>query len=169
MLAEHPDRAVLAPVDGADVVLYDVLGVHRTNGADLEQLVRRSQSVILAVSRDLRPDLRARAIAAGAHGWISMSVDSVELVAAVEAAVAGRDLPGQEDRLGKSVGLTPREVEVLALITQGMSNQEIADRLFLSINSVKTYIRTAYAKIGVHTRSRAVAWCLHHGFAPPDV
>jgi len=64
--------------------------------------------------------------------------------------------------------LTPREVEVLALITQGMSNKEIAERLYLSINSVKTYIRSAYAKIGASSRARAVAWCLLHGFAPPD-
>src|SRR6187402_2377949 len=97
MLAEHAHRAVLSDTERADVILYDVLGVHRTNGADLERLLRRTESVILAVSRDLRPDLRARALAAGAHGWISMSVDSVGLVAAVEAAADGRDLPGQDD------------------------------------------------------------------------
>ncbi|GAA4372119.1 response regulator transcription factor [Nocardioides caricicola] len=169
MLAEHPERAVLADADQADVVLYDVLGVHRHNGADLERLVRETSSVILAVSRDLRPDLRARAMARGAHGWISMSVDSAQLVEAVEAAVDGHALPGREDRIGHAVGLTEREVEVLALITLGMSNQEIADRLFLSINSVKTYVRTAYAKIGARSRSHAVAWCLHHGFAPPEL
>lgn len=166
MLAEHPGRAVLTRIDDAQVVLYDVLGVHRTNGTDLEDLVG-SGAVIVAISRDLRPDLRARALAAGAHAWISMSVDSGELVAAVEAAAAGRELPGRMDRLGSQVGLTPREVEVLSLIAQGMSNIEIADRLYLSINSVKTYIRSAYAKIGATSRSRAVAWCLQHGFAPP--
>jgi DNA-binding NarL/FixJ family response regulator len=169
MVADHRYRSIVSPVNDADVILYDVMGVHRTNGTDLERLVRQTQSVILAVSRDLRPDLRARAIAAGAHGWISMSVDSVELVAAVEAAFAGRDLPGQDDRLGQSADLTAREVEVLALITQGLTNQEIADRLYLSINSVKTYVRTAYAKIGAHSRSQAVAWCLQVGFAPPDL
>ena len=70
-------------------------------------------------------------------------------------------------RLGSEVGLTPREVEVLSLIAQGMSNLEIAEGLYLSINSVKTYIRSAYAKIGATSRSRAVAWCLQHGFSPP--
>ena len=174
MLGEHPGRTEVTDASVADVVLYDVLGVHRTNGADLEQLLRETASVVLAVSRDLRPDLRARAMAAGAHGWISMSIDSESRIAAVEAAAAGRELPGGElagaiDRLGQSVGLTEREVEVLALITQGMSNLEIAERLYLSINSVKTYIRSAYAKIGASSRSRAVAWCLQHGFAPPHV
>jgi DNA-binding NarL/FixJ family response regulator len=168
MLAEHPSRCVLTDVEQAEVVLYDVFGVHKHSGADLEGLLSRTSSVVVAVSRDLRPDLRARAIAAGAHAWISMSVCSSELVDAVEAAAAGEELPNGVDTLGNHVGLTAREVEVLALITQGSSNMEIAERLYLSINSVKTYIRSAYAKIGASSRSRAVAWCLQHGFAPPD-
>ncbi len=168
MLDEHPGRTVVTPLEDAEVVLYDVLGVHRHDVTDLERLARPDGSVVVAVSRDLRPDLRARALAAGAHGWISMSVDASELVAAVEAAAAGQELPGRTDRLGSQVGLTPREVEVLSLIAQGRSNLEIAEHLYLSINSVKTYIRSAYAKIGATSRSRAVAWCLQHGFAPPE-
>jgi two-component system, NarL family, nitrate/nitrite response regulator NarL len=168
MLAEYPSRSVLTDVEQAEVVLYDVIGVHLTDGSDLEDLLGQTSSVIVAVSRDLRPDLRARAMAAGAHAWISMSVDSRELVEAVEAAAAGEELPGTVDSLGSQAGLTPREVEVLALITRGASNLEIAERLYLSINSVKTYIRSAYAKIGATSRSRAVAWCLQHGFSPPD-
>lgn len=168
MLAEHPDRVVVTDVEEAQVVLYDVFGVHRKQGADLEPLLSRTRARILVVSRDLRPDLRARALAAGAHGWVSMSVTSAELVEAVAAAAAGEALTEPGDRLGHDVGLTPREVEVLALITQGMSNQDIAERLYLSINSVKTYIRSAYAKIGATSRSRAVAWCLLNGFAPAD-
>lgn len=168
MLSEHPERAEVTGVEHADVVLYDALGVHRTQGADLEQLARETRAVILAVSRDLRPDLRARALAAGAPGWISMSVDSAGLLDAVEAAAAGEEPARSGDALGARVALTAREVEVLALITQGMSNLEIAEHLYLSINSVKTYIRSAYAKIGASSRARAVAWCLLHGFAPPD-
>ena len=167
MLAEHPHRAVVTAVEDADVVLYDVFGMHRVQGADLEPLVRSGAAVVV-VSRDLRPDLRARALAAGAHGWVSMSILADELVDAVEAAAAGQALTEPGDRLGHDVGLTAREVEVLALITQGMSNQDIAERLYLSINSVKTYIRSAYAKIDVTSRSRAVAWCLLNGFAPAD-
>ena len=168
MLAEHPGRTLLTDVDQADVVLYDVFGMHTTDGSDLADLLGRTRSVVVAVSRDLRPDLRARALAAGAHTWISMSATSRELVEAVEAAAAGDEIPGPVDTLGSEVGLTPREVEVLALIAQGASNLEIAERLYLSINSVKTYIRSAYAKIGATSRSRAVAWCLQHGFSPPD-
>ena len=73
---------------------------------------------------------------------------------------AGGEWPGRE------FGLSSRESEVLALITQGLSNQEIAERTYLSINSVKTYIRTAYRKIEVTRRAQAVAWGMRHGFEP---
>jgi DNA-binding NarL/FixJ family response regulator len=168
MLAAHPDRAAITEDGDADVVLYDVFGMHVSDGADLDELVREASARILLVSRDLRPDLRARALARGAHGWISMSVDDRALIEAVEAVVAGENAPAQSDRLGREHGLTPREVEVLALVAQGLSNVEIAERLYVSINSVKTYIRSAYAKIGVASRTRAVIWAIQHGFPPSE-
>ena len=60
--------------------------------------------------------------------------------------------------------LSAREAEVLELICHGMSNLEIADQLFVSVNSVKTYVRQIYQKIGVARRAQAVAWGLAHGF-----
>jgi DNA-binding NarL/FixJ family response regulator len=168
MLAERADRFLLVDPRQAEVVLYDSLGVHLDGGAELQRVVGDDGPVVLTISRDLRPDLRARALAHGAHAWVSMSATTGQLAEAVEAAADGRELPAHDDRLGASVGLTPREVEVLSLIAQGMSNLEVAERLYLSINSVKTYIRSAYAKIGATSRSRAVAWCLQHGFAPPE-
>ena len=81
--------------------------------------------------------------------------------------MAGR--PTQSPRAtgpARSTGLTAREAEIIALITQGLSNQEIAERSYLSINSVKTYIRTAYRKIGVERRAQAVLWGIKHGFEP---
>ena len=72
----------------------------------------------------------------------------------------GGDWPGREE------GLTAREAEVLALITQGLSNADIATRTSLSINSIKSYIRSCYRKIGVSSRARAVLWGATHGFLP---
>ena len=60
-------------------------------------------------------------------------------------------------------GLSAREAEVLTLIAEGLTNQEIADRVFISINSVKTYVRSAYRKIGVNSRSQAAVWVLQNG------
>ena len=59
--------------------------------------------------------------------------------------------------------LTERERDVLELITNGYSNQQISASLYLSINSVKTYVRSAYRKIGAETRSHAVIWGVRHG------
>ncbi|WP_455429797.1 response regulator transcription factor [Luteococcus peritonei] len=55
---------------------------------------------------------------------------------------------------------------MVSLIAQGLSNAEIAGRTYLSPNSVKSYIRSAYRKIGVQRRSQAVAWGIDHGMVP---
>ena len=65
--------------------------------------------------------------------------------------------------LRATYGLSRREIDVLHLIACGLSNQEIADTLYLSINSVKTYIRAAYRRVGVVRRSQAVAWSVPRG------
>ena len=75
-------------------------------------------------------------------------------------AVNGSDWPG------RSEGLTDRESEVLALITQGMSNAEVDDLTYLSPNTIKTYIRSVYRKIGATSRTQAVLWGVEHGFPP---
>lgn len=175
MLADYPDRitvvalaSVYSKAHGIDVVLYDSHGLHRSEGADLDHLIQKTDAKVLIYSRDMRPDLRARALARGADGWVSMSKHSPELVSAIELIADGKPLEEHQDWIGQEAGLSPREVEVLSLVTQGMSNQEISDRLFLTINTLKSHIRQAYKKIGVSSRAQAVAWCLQHGFAPPD-
>lgn len=67
---------------------------------------------------------------------------------------------------GRDEGLTMREAEMITLISQGLSNAEIAGRTYLSPNSVKSYIRAAYRKIGVQRRSQAVAWGIDHAMVP---
>ena len=62
------------------------------------------------------------------------------------------------------MNLSPRERDVLALIVAGLSNSNIAFELYLTENTVKSVVRTAYAKIGAVTRAQAVAWGVEHGF-----
>ncbi len=70
--------------------------------------------------------------------------------------------------------LTERERDVLELVTNGYSNAEISELLYVSINSVKTYIRSSYRKIGARTRPHAIIWGVRHGLlvdvepAPPN-
>jgi DNA-binding NarL/FixJ family response regulator len=117
-----------------------------------------------------------QAIAGGACGYLSKVLTGPEVVAALRRVVAGEvviltgdnetSVGGAGDWPGRSVGLSPREAEVIALIAQGLRNQEIADRVYLSINSIKTYVRSAYRKMGVRSRSEAIIWALDNGFKP---
>ncbi|MCW2834872.1 MAG: LuxR family transcriptional regulator [Nocardioides sp.] len=107
----------------------------------------------------------------GASGYLSKSLPAGALVSALEAIQAGRVIvaPGQQSSSsgvgwpGRDEGLTPREAEALSLIAGGFSNREVAERMTLSPNSVKSYIRTAYRKIGVNSRSQAVLWAMTNG------
>ncbi|MFJ9387844.1 response regulator transcription factor [Nocardioides sp. NPDC101246] len=175
MLADYPDRLVVTALPsvrskapGVDVILYDTLCLHLADGSDLVHLLRETDAKVLIFSRDMRPDLRVKAYSLGAQAWVSMSVHAGELVRTIEMTAAGEPIGEREDRLGTVAGLSVREVEVLALITQGLSNKAIADKLVVSVNTLKSHIRQAYRKIGVTTRSQAVSWAITHGFAPPD-
>ena len=73
--------------------------------------------------------------------------------------------PGREGRLEPPDQLTPREVEVLALIAAGLSNGEIADRLVLSGATVKTHVNRIFSKTGARDRAQAVRYAYRHGLA----
>src|SRR5207342_1539052 len=65
-----------------------------------------------------------------------------------------------------TTGLTDREVAILELIAAGLSNDQIAAKLYVSINTVKTHVRAAYKRIGAQSRSQAVIWAMRHGLGP---
>lgn len=165
-----------AVVSDVDIVLYDTFAQITGHGLDLEDFVRDSGAKVVIYSWNLDPRLIEEALAGGARGYLSKVLTGPEIVAALERVVEGEIviLPGNHessagdegDWPGRSAGLTPREAEIVALIVQGLSNQEIAERAFLSINSVKTYIRNAYQKMQVTRRSQAVLWGVANGFEP---
>ena len=163
--------------DDVDVALYDSFAQPEADHGDIEVLVKNPHARHVAVyTWNFHPALIESALAKGAHGYLSKTLPARELVAAVESIAAGeivvseppprsRPAPGLEWP-GRTEGLTDREAEVLALITQGKSNLDIAAVMYLSINTVKSYIRSAYRKIGVATRGQAILWGVHHGFTP---
>jgi two-component system, NarL family, response regulator LiaR len=185
MLAAYADRVrvvelvSLLPVhSNVDVLLYDAFGRERVRGP-VEQVIGETDAKVVIYTWHLDPALVRDALDKGAVACISKTIDAVDLVAALEKVHAGSVVvsdtdPGeaakaeitQGDWPGRELGLSARESEVLALIAQGLSNQEIAERAFLSINSVKTYIRSAYRKIGVQRRTQAVLWATQSGFVP---
>ena len=156
--------------------LHDTFGQVQGDGLDLEDFVRDSGAKVVIYSWNLQPALIEGAVRAGASGYLSKVLTGPEVVDGLERIMNGEVvvLAGDHetsvgavgDWPGRSAGLSPREAEVLALITQGLSNQEIADRAYLGINSVKSYIRSAYRKINVERRSQAVIWCVKNGFEP---
>jgi two-component system, NarL family, response regulator LiaR len=186
MLAPHRDRVSVVELDSSlpvlsdvDVILYDTFAAVQGDGVDLDDLVRGGNAKVVIFSWNVDEELVSAAVERGASGYLSKGLDAEQVVSGIEAVHRGETVtpPDSTDSgertangewPGRELGLSAREAEVLALITQGLSNQEIAQRTYLSINSVKTYIRSAYAKIGATSRSRAVAWCLQNGFAPPE-
>jgi NarL family two-component system response regulator LiaR len=155
-----------------DVVLYDVINLEDGNGADLDHLLRHTVSTVIAVDRTLKPELGTRAKEHGVEWAITLDISPAELVKVIEDASKGQlEEDGNvatgwnaADYLGASVGISPRESDVLQLVVLGHSNQEIADALYLSINSVKTYIRSTYRKIDATSRSQAILWAVQNGF-----
>ena len=166
-------KPVAQPVD---VALYDTFGMGQGNGSAVRHLVDSTQVRAVAVyTWNFQPWLTRDTLSQGVRGYLSKSLPAARLVDALAAISSGQlvvspsrgrsplvggDWPGREE------GLTAREAEVLSLITMGLSNQEIAERTLLSLNSIKSYIRSAYRKIGVTSRSRAILWGIDHGFQP---
>jgi DNA-binding NarL/FixJ family response regulator len=177
MLAESPAALRFLPADTDDVpdiVLYDVVSLLDDDGSELDHWAHEVGTTLVALTRPLRPDLGTRALQLGAVAALPLSSSSTTVRAVVHDALAGTlaeqngASPGlHHDRLGAEVGLSPREIDVLREVVNGLSNHEVADELYLSINSVKTYIRSAYRKIGVTTRAQAVSWCVRNGFPAP--
>ncbi|MCW2767803.1 MAG: regulatory protein LuxR [Nocardioides sp.] len=182
MLEAYRDRVTVVELDphtpelgDADVVFYDTFGRAHDDGVRLADLVRSGAARVVVYTWNPRPDVAERALASGARGCLSKSLSAAELVEAIEAVHAGAAVTSPEfstggfpggEWPGRAAGLTEREAEILALITQGLTNADIAESLYLSINSIKTHIRIAYQRIGVERRTQAVSWCLQNGFAP---
>ncbi len=171
VLGRYDER--IAVVDHADpdpdVVLYGAREQQEGHDPVLHALLRSSTATVVVLGWGPDSPQVAWALSCGAHGQLSKTMSGDELVSGLERIHRMRDdrgdLPAETEchPLLREVGLTPRELEVLTLIAQGLTNQEIADCAFLSINSVKTYVRTAYRKIGVTRRSQAVSWGIRAG------
>ena len=185
MLDRYRDRALIVEIDAnepvaepVDVVLYDSFAQPESDRDEVATLVANPRARrVVVYSWYLHPHLVDNARRQGAHGYLSKTLSARDLVAALEAVHAGEavvsDPPPRRARSaagldwpGRTEGLTDRESEILALITQGMSNAEVAELTFLSPNTVKSYIRAIYRKIGAGSRTQAVLWGVEHGFAP---
>jgi DNA-binding NarL/FixJ family response regulator len=176
-LLVHPD----APEHSVDVVLFDTYG--RTSAeasarvAELASSPRIGRVAVYTLS--WTPELVRWSLDAGADGVLSKSLRGGDLAAALERIAQGQSVvdpgPGTPTRTeerpwpGRSLRLTERESEVLALAGSGLTNEEIAGTLHLGVNTIKTHLRSAYRKAGLRNRSAAVAFTLrNHEFHQPE-
>ena len=188
MLEPFTDRVQVVELDArvqpetpVDVALYDTFSVSQVNAGDIDVLLGNPRVGAVGVyTWSMQSELVEIALRKGVGGYLSKSLDGAHLATAIERIAAGEQvvLPSEDvgssatievvggDWPGRSEGLTARQAEVVTLITQGFTNEEIARRTYLSMNTVKSYIRGAYRQMGVTSRTQAVLWGVEHGMLP---
>jgi len=166
------------------VVLLDI---RMPDGDGLQALAeikkQNSQIIVLMLTTYTNPGYLARAIAAGAAGYLSKEIDPERIPRAIRAAVQGDELidrallnttlalikaatPQAPAELSEP--LTQREQEVLIHMAQGLDNAAICEQLVISANTLKTHIRHIFAKLDVSDRTQAALWAIAHNLADPE-
>lgn len=181
--ADIRHATALAATEAPDVIVLDfILG--EENGLDVLDVLRRrrpeARVVVLSGVTDIAPMVTA--LRRGAVGWVPKT-ESADVVARVIRSAAGRGgwippdvlgdvlrrlLASDESAGGALAGLTPREHEVLQSMVDGLNRAEIADRLGLSANTVRTHTQNLLVKIGAHSAVEAITIAMRAGINPTD-
>lgn len=178
LLGTQPDIAVVAEAESGEealrqlerepvaVVLMDLAMGAGMDGIEAIRAIRKrnpSQPIVVFTTYDSDADI-VRAVDAGAMGYLLKDAAPEEIFAAIRGAVKGKSVMSAPvaSRLFQQLRnpdeiLTPREAELLSLLTEGLSNRELGQRLFISEATVKTHLAHIYAKLGVDTRAAAIA------------
>jgi len=186
--ADGEEAVELAVASEADVVLMD-LRMPRLDGAQATARLAAVQPAVrvLVLTTYADDDALFPALRAGARGYLTKDAGAAAIETAIREVHAGRMHldPAVQARLVEAVvvapgadaapaahgdlpdDLTPREAEVLALIADGLSNAEIADRLVVSAATVKTHVNRIFMKTGARDRAQAVRYAFAHGLASP--
>jgi DNA-binding NarL/FixJ family response regulator len=161
VLEQHPDVVVM------DAAMPGVGGLAATRA--IRQQVPATR--VLMLSMHSEQTVVQQALAAGASGYVLKNAIDLDLAAAVKRVAAGETvvdpvlaapaLPGQRNRL------TPRELEVLQLICDGLSNREIAERLKVSVNTVSVHRANIMGTLGLHKTAELVVYALQNGLVNP--
>ncbi len=184
-VAVDGEQAVAAVLNATpDVALLD-LRMPRMDGVQAtEQIRAKAPDVEIVVLTTYADDESVMsALRAGARGYLTKDATSEEIEAAIRDAARGKTRldPAVQERLVELVtagpavvtpeatppggALTERETEVVLLMSQGMSNRQIAGQLFVTEATVKTHVNNVFSKLDVSDRAAAVAWAFRTGLA----
>ena len=164
-----------------DVVLMDLRMPELDGVGATQEIVRRELAKVVVLTTYADDESIFPALRSGASGYLTKDASAEEIEAAIRAVHEGKtwldlvaqarlvsslsdrtpDVPTQPSALPD--GLTPREAEVLALIGEGLSNQEIGERLVLGQATVKTHVNRVFAKTGARDRAQAVRYAISKG------
>ena len=156
-----------------DVILMDLV-MPEMSGAAATQVIRERwpQVQVIALTSFGERELVQEALGAGAISYLLKNVSAGDLAQAIRAAHAGRSTLAPEAvqaliqtaSQGPTPGhdLTPREREVLALMVEGLTNPEIAERLVVSRSTAKAHVSNILSKLGVSNRAEAITLALQH-------
>jgi len=179
MLSQYSDRVEIVeitvgeePHRKADVALFDTFAGRRYAIERAREMVHDGLvEHVLLYTWDAGAEFLSLADEAGVSGVALKSQTGAALVEVVERVANGERIGFETVQRGRQSwdndALSMREQEVLALIAFGMSNAEIGKELFLSIDTVKTYIRRLYSKLGVRNRAQAALHAAGHHVMPP--
>ena len=194
MASDGAEAVRLAEAHHPDVVLMDLRMPDLDGIAATAQLNERLPAVrVLVLTTYADEDAIVPALRAGARGYLTKDASAEQIEAAIRAVHAGQTHldPAVQERLVAAVisrpaapapnaaspgsheplpdGLTTREAEVLTLLASGLSNAEIAQRLYLSHATVKTHINRIFAKTGARDRAQAVRYAYQHGLTSTEL
>jgi DNA-binding NarL/FixJ family response regulator len=150
-----------------DVTLLDTYGeTHDVEQRVADLVADPAAGAVVVFSFSDQQRLVRRVLKAGAIGFISKAVSATDIVDGIRAVARGERvilhrqtqrgaIDGQLRWPGRDIGLTERESELLVLLPTGMTNQQLAEHLYVSDNTIKAQLRSLYAKLGVHNRTQA--------------
>jgi two-component system, NarL family, response regulator LiaR len=170
--AENGEEAIrLCEEVKPDVILMDII-MPGTNGIEATRVIKQRHPNIQIITLTSSSDTNnvTAAVQAGATSYLLKNVSHDQLVSAVRAAKDGNRILSPEATQAlinaatrpsaPSYQLTEREIGVLELMVEGLNNQDIGERLYLSRSTVKYHISSIFAKLGVTNRSEAIALAL---------
>jgi DNA-binding NarL/FixJ family response regulator len=157
-----------ALIEGAspDVVLCDIRLAHDDDGFDLVRRFRRRPAFIM-LSVASFPSYHARAVELGAMGYLSKMASVDEILDAIRAVAAGGTAYPSDARRSAKEALrlpTARELEILGLVAEGLSNVEIADRLSLRVKTVESQLRRLFDRYDVASRTALARVAVRQGW-----